>query len=251
MRRDVVELWSPELGWSPRVIAHGSYGRPVLVFPTSEGRAEDAEQHGLVDAVRPLLEAGRVKLYCLDSWDGGSWYRKDLPLEQRARLHEAYERWVVEGAVPFVDADCGGRQDMVVTGCSFGAYHAANIALRRADLFPLALCLSGVYDLSVLGQELGDGGERGTSFHLNNPLWSLGAAEGPHLDWLRSRLSLLLVCGQGMWEDTTGALESTKAFGALCRAKGLRVELDLWGHDVPHDWPSWRAQLAHHLPRFV
>ena len=34
------------------------------------------------------------------------------------------------------------------------------------------------------------------------------------------------------------------------RDKGLRCELDVWGHDVPHDWPSWRAQLAHHLPRF-
>ena len=246
MRRDVVELHSPELGWAPRVIAHGSYGRPVLLFPTSEGRAEDVEHHGLVDAVRPLLDAGRVKLYSVDSWDGGSWYRRDLPLEERARLHEAYERWLVEGVVPFVDADCGGRQDMAVAGCSFGAYHAANLALRRADLFPLALCFSGVYDLSVLGW-----GERGTSFHLNNPLWSLGAAEGEHLDWLRSRLSLLLVCGQGMWEDTTGALESTRAFGALCADKGLRVETDLWGHDVPHDWPSWRAQLAHHLPRFV
>jgi esterase/lipase superfamily enzyme len=246
VRRDVVELWSPELGWAPRVIAHGSHGRPVLLFPTSEGRAEDVEHHGLVDAVRPLLDAGRVKLYSVDSWDGGSWYRQDLPLEERARLHEAYERWVVEGVVPFVDADCGGRQDMAVAGCSFGAYHAANLALRRADLFPLALCFSGVYDLSILGW-----GERGTSFHLNNPLWSLGAAEGDHLDWLRSRLSLLLVCGQGMWEDTTGALESTRAFGALCADKGLRVETDLWGHDVPHDWPSWRAQLAHHLPRFV
>jgi esterase/lipase superfamily enzyme len=251
VRRDVVELWSPELGWSPRVIAHGSYGRPVLLFPSSEGRAEDAETFGLVDAVRPLLEAGRVKLYCVDSWDGGTWYRKDLSLEQRARRHEAYERWVVEGVVPFVDADCGGRQDMAVAGCSFGAYHAANIALRRADLFPLALCFSGVYDLSVLGGGGPDSGERGTSFHLNNPLWALGAADGEHLDWLRSRLSLLLVCGQGMWEDTTGALESTKAFGALCARKGLRVETDLWGHDVPHDWPSWRAQLAHHLPRFV
>jgi esterase/lipase superfamily enzyme len=135
---------------------------------------------------------------------------------------------------------------MAVTGCSFGAYHAANIALRRADLFPLALCLSGVYDLSVLGW-----GERGTSFHLNNPQWSLAAAEGEHLDWLRSRLSLLLVCGQGQWEDTTGALDSTRAFGALAVEKGLRVETDLWGHDVPHDWPSWRAQLAHHLPRFA
>ena len=246
MRREVVELESPELAWSPRVIVHGSYGRPVLVFPSSEGRAEDVEWNGMVEAVRPLIEAGRAKLYCLDSWDGGSWYRHDLSLEERARRHEAYERWVVERAVPYVDADCGGRQDMVVTGCSFGAYHAANLALRRADLFPLALCFSGVYDLSVLGW-----GERGTSFHLNNPLWSLGAAEGEHLDWLRSRLSLLLVCGQGQWEDTTGALESTRAFGRVCEDKGLRVEVNLWGHDVPHDWPSWRAQLAHHLPRFV
>ena len=32
--------------------------------------------------------------------------------------------------------------------------------------------------------------------------------------------------------------------------KGIRHELDLWGYDVPHDWPSWRAQIAHHLPRF-
>lgn len=246
MRREVVELWSPELGWSPRVIVHGSYGRPVLVFPSSEGRAEDFESNGMVEAVRPLIDGGRVKLYCLDSWDGGSWYRDDLPLEERARRHESYERWVVEDVVPYVDADCAGRQDMVVTGCSFGAYHAANLALRRADLFPLALCFSGVYDLSVLGW-----GERGTSFHLNNPLWSLGATEGDHLDWLRSRLSLLLVCGQGQWEDTTGALDSTVAFGRLCQEKALRVEVDLWGHDVPHDWPSWRAQLAHHLPRFV
>jgi esterase/lipase superfamily enzyme len=246
VRRDVVELWSPELGWSPRVIAYGSYGRPLLVFPSSEGRAEDFERNGMVEAVRPLIEAGRVKLYSLDSWDGGSWYRHDLPLEERARRHEAYERWVVEGAVPYADQDCGGRQEMVVAGCSFGAYHAVNIALRRADLFPLAIGLSGVYDLSVLGW-----GDRGTSFHLNNPLWSLGAAEGDHLDWLRSRLSLLLVCGQGQWEDTTGALDSTRALGRLAEQKGLRVETDLWGHDVPHDWPSWRAQLAHHLPRFV
>jgi esterase/lipase superfamily enzyme len=36
----------------------------------------------------------------------------------------------------------------------------------------------------------------------------------------------------------------------LLAAAGVRHELDLWGYDVPHDWPSWRAQFAHHLPRF-
>jgi esterase/lipase superfamily enzyme len=36
----------------------------------------------------------------------------------------------------------------------------------------------------------------------------------------------------------------------LLAAKGITHELDMWGVDTPHDWPSWRAQLAKHLPRF-
>ncbi len=51
-------------------------------------------------------------------------------------------------------------------------------------------------------------------------------------------VSLLLVCGQGQWEDTTGALQSTKQFAALLAAKGIKHQADLWGYDVPHDWPS-------------
>jgi esterase/lipase superfamily enzyme len=78
----------------------------------------------------------------------------------------------------------------------------------------------------------------------------VGHLEGDHLGWLRRQLNLLLVCGQGQWEDTTGALQSTRRFASLLESKGLRCELDLWGQDTPHDWPSWRAQLAHHLPRF-
>ena len=50
---------------------------------------------------------------------------------------------------------------------------------------------------------------------------------------------------------SAGALESTRRFAALLGEKGIRHELDVWGYDVPHDWPAWRAQIAHHLPRFV
>ena len=67
--------------------------------------------------------------------------------------------------------------------------------------------------------------------------------QGDHLDWLRSRVFLLLVCGQGMWEDTTGALASTKALGGLLADKGIPYEMDLWGYDVAHDWPWWRRQF--------
>ena len=94
-------------------------------------------------------------------------------------------------------------------------------------------------------------GERGETTYFNNPMDYVRHLGGDHLEWLRSQASLVLVCGQGQWEDTTGALESTRSFAGLLAEKGIPHELDLWGHDVPHDWPSWRRQLAHHLPRFV
>jgi esterase/lipase superfamily enzyme len=227
------------------VIAYGHYGRPLLAFASEQGPRWQYEERGMIDAVAGLVDAGRVKIYAVDSFDSGSWQRHDLPLEDRARLHGVFEDWILNRVVPWIAEDSAGAGEIIVNGCSFGAYHAANFALKRADLFPIAICQSGVYDVSRVGW-----GERGDAVYFNNPIDNVSHLHGDHLDWLRGRVSLLLVCGQGQWEDTTGALESTKQFAALLGEKGIRHELDLWGHDVPHDWPSWRAQLAHHLPRF-
>lgn len=231
---------------SSGVVAYGHWGRPVLVFPSSRGRSHDFEDRGMIAAIAPLIEAGRAKLYAVDSYDGVSWFDRDVPLEERARRHEAYESWVLDVVVPWILADCGGWDGgIVTTGCSFGAYHAANFALKRADLFPAAVCLSGVYDLVGLGW-----GERGESFYFNNPADYVAGAEGEHLDWLRRGVQLSLVCGQGPHEDTTGVLDSTRAFSSVLAGKGIPHVLDVWGRDTPHDWTSWRRQLALHLPRF-
>ena len=247
MRRLALELDAPERGVSGTVIAYGHWGRPVIVFPSEQGRAVDYENNGMVGAVEDLIEAGRVKLYCVDSFDAQTWSRTDLPLEERARRHSGYEAWIVDHVVPFVHGDCGGPVEIVTTGCSLGAYHAVNFALKRADLFPLAIGLSGNYDASAWH----GWGERGEATYFNNPLDYVAHLDGDHLDWLRSRLSILLVVGQGAWEThPTGALPSTRRLADLLQAKGIRCELDLWGHDVAHDWPWWQRQLAHQLPRF-
>ena len=246
MNRRHISLWSPAIGAEGRVIAYGHWGRPLLAFPSQEGPAWQYEERGMVDAVADLIEAGRVKVYAVDSFDSGSWYRHDVPLEERAQLHGLYEDWILNQVVPFIREDTDANAEIVVTGVSFGAYHAANFALSHADVFPLAICQSGVYDVSVVA-----GGERGDAVYFNNPADYVSHLGGDHLDWLRGRVNLLLVGGQGQWEDTTGALESTRRFAQLLGEKGIPHELDVWGHDVPHDWPSWRAQIAHHLPRFV
>jgi len=240
------ELYSPAIGANGSVVAFGHYGRPVLAFPAERGRAWDWQDNGMVGAIAGLIDDGRVKLYCVDSFDSESWSNDALPLEHRAQQHGRYESWILDQVLPFIHHDTAGATEVVTVGISLGAFHAVNFALKRADVFPLAIGLSGNYDPAAWNSW----GERGEAAYFNNPLDYVEHMGGDHLDWLRSRLSILLVCGQGMWEDTTGSLESSKRLAGLLAAKGINHELDLWGHDVPHDWPSWRAQIAHHLPRF-
>ena len=241
VRREQVDLDQGTL------IAYGHYGRPVLVFPSEQGRAWDFENNGMVDAVAGLIDDGRIKLYCVDSADSWTWSDRSVPTEERARRHADYESWVCSRVVGWISDDCAGQLDIIAVGCSLGAYHAVNFALKHAHVFPLAIGLSGNYDPTTWN----GWGEVGDATYFNNPTAYLANLDGGHLDWLRERLSILLVVGQGAWEvDPTGALPSSHKLAELLASKGLRFELDVWGHDVPHDWPSWRKQLQHHLPRF-
>lgn len=240
-------MWAPSSGHAGTVLVYGHWGRPVLVFPSEQGRAWDFENNGMVDAVADLVELGRVKLYCVDSFDSVSWSNRDLPTEERAHRHGMYETWVIDEVVPRVYADCGGQIDVITTGCSMGAFHALNFAFKRADLFPLAMCFSGNYDpASWHGW-----GERGSASYFNNPTDYVAHLHGDHLAWLQHRLSVLLVVGRGAFEThPTQALPSTQQMGRLLADKGIRHELDVWGEDSPHDWSSWARQLRTHLPRF-
>jgi esterase/lipase superfamily enzyme len=246
MRRDHVQLEAPAIGGAGDVIAYGHFGRPVLAFPAEQGRAWDFESNGVLDAVRPLIDAGRLKLYCVDSHDAASWSDRSISMEDPTRRYAAYESWILDQVVPFVYADCAGAQEMVAAGCGLGAFHAVSFALKRADTFPIAIGLSGTYEADGGGSA----GARDDAPYADSPVDYVAALDGDQLDWLRSRLHVVLVCGQDESEQKTGALESAQRLARLLADKGLRHELDLRGDGATHGWESWGAQLAHHLPRF-
>ncbi len=242
-----VELPVPGTDHRLGVIRHGHYGRPVLVFPSEAGHAEDFANNGMVDAVRGLVDAGRVSFFCVDSLDAWSWSDRSLSIEDRARRHASYQTWLDRVVVPWIFQETGGPREMITLGASMGAYHAVHYAFQRADVAPLAIGLSGNYDVGTWHAW----GERGDATYFANPSDYVTGLDGDHLAWLRSRLSVLLVCGQGAWEThPTGSLPSSIRFDQLLAEKGITHQLDLWGNDVAHDWPWWQRQLAHHLPRF-
>ncbi|MHB1473214.1 MAG: esterase family protein [Dermatophilaceae bacterium] len=261
------------------MIRHGHYGRPVLVFPSQGGRAEDFADHGMVSAVQWLVDDGRVTFFCVDSIDAGSRLersgsmeertqrsieertqrsieeraqssmeeRAQSSMEERAQSHAMYQGWLEQAVVPAMFEILGGHEDVITLGASGGAYHAMRFAFQRADLAPLAIGLSGTYDVGTWHAR----GEREDGAYFTNLSDYVASLDEDHLDWLRQRLSILLVCGQGDRKaHPTGALPSTRRFAELLSGKGIAHQLDLWGNDVTHDWPWWGRQLAHHLPRF-
>lgn len=230
-------------GGTAEVVVHGHHGRPVLWFPSEAGSPHDFAANGLLDALRGPVDAGRIKIFCVPSYDSQSWSASWKPLGDRAKAHLAYEDWVLWSVVPLIIDSSGGRRDIVTVGTSLGAFHAVLFALRHAHLFPHALAMSGNYDPRTWR----GWGDHTQEQYLTDPMEFVPDLHGGHLDFLRSATRISLVVGSGQWEDTTGAHHSTHRLAESLRDKQIPHDLFVWGHDWPHDWPSWRAQAATYL----
>jgi esterase/lipase superfamily enzyme len=83
--------------------------------------------------------------------------------------------------------------------------------------------------------------------YFNNPLAYVEHMGEDTLQHVRGRTHLVLVCGQGAWEDQ--CIEETIRLADLLAWKGISHERDLWGHDVEHHWYWWRKQIAFHFEK--
>ena len=119
--------------------------------------------------------------------------------------------------MPYIHDDTAPGTELITLGCSLGAYHAVHFSLQRADLAPLAIGLSGNYDVTTWGSW----GDRGDATYFANPTDYVPNLHGDHLDWLRRQVSILLVVGQGAWEThPTGSLPSTIKFAGSPAGEG-------------------------------
>src|SRR5262245_44601554 len=137
VHREYARRWSPALGREMELLRFGHAGTPVVAFPTSMGRFYQWEDFGLVGALQGELEAGRLRLCCLDSVDGESWYAQDRPAPERVRRHLEDERYVLDEVRP------EGPGPPVLTGPWFGAFRVVLLCVRHPARFRARLPLSG------------------------------------------------------------------------------------------------------------
>jgi esterase/lipase superfamily enzyme len=220
------------------VVRWGTFGRPVLVFPSAGGDAEEIERFGLVGACGPLIDEGRVKLYSIDSVAGRAMIAKTGSPGHLMWLLNQFHDCVRREVVPAIHADLGGQaMDVIATGASIGAFNALAVLCRYPDVFGAAIGMSGTYRI-----ERFYGGAWSQDLYFSAPLQFLPGLEGPQLDMLRRR-RVVLASGEGDWEDIGESWRMAEVLGA----KAIPNRVDSWGPQWPHDWPTWHRMLPQYL----
>ena len=238
MKREYHKWWSPTLGRDMEMLVFGHDGLPAIVFPTSQGRFFEFEERGMVSAVEDKIAAGKLQLFCVDSVDAESWYNRGVGADWQIARHVQYENYVLREVVPLI-RQLNHKPQLAALGCSFGGFHALNIALRHPHLFTGCLSMSGAFDLRALGFLRGHYSD---DVYYNLPLDYLpGITDHHYLERMRHNTYVLATgVHDQCWNDNERMAE-------VLKAKCIPVRLDVWGDNARHDWPWWQKMAQVYL----
>jgi esterase/lipase superfamily enzyme len=225
------------------LVAYGHAGYPVLMFPTAAADYLEYERFDLIDAIKPLIEAGKIRAFSINSVNKYSLLNRESHPSWKIEMLSRYDRYVMDEVLPLIRNECGPDPHPLTTGASLGAFLAANTYFKHSDVFRGTIAMSGSYDIYNYLESYYD-----DNVYFNNPMMYLkNLNDEHHLPQLRQADSIVIVSGQGSYE----APNRSRELSDVLNSKGIPHLLELWGHDVSHDWPWWRKMLPYYLRRFI
>ncbi len=225
------------------LVRWGTFGKPVLIFPTAGGDAEEIERWKVIEMLGPLIDAGKLKVYSCDSVAGRAMLEQEGTPQHRMWLQNMFQQYVRHEVAPAIRADCKDDDIGIMTaGSSIGAFHALAVVCRWPNVFTHALAASGTYKLERFLKT--DAVTH--DFFVSSPHLFVPTLEGHHLEVLRSRW-VLLASGEGRAEDIGESWMMANILGK----KGIPNRVDSWGPEWHHDWPTWRKMYPQYLAEWV
>ncbi len=237
MKEEYVKWYSQQLHRDMEYKIFGHDGRTMLAFPSQDGRFYDFAERGMIHVLTPWIEAGKLRVVCVDGIDWETWSNIGGDPRWRIEQHERWFWYITDELLPNLRRWDG--ETFMVCGCSMGAFHAANFFFRRPDLFDTLIAMSGLYNAGYSFQGYSDDLTYANSpqdFLRNMP------EDHPWMQLYRQR-KIVVMIGQGRWEDVT--LWSTRQLDTILAEKHVPAWFDYWGTDCDHDWPTWQRMLPH------
>lgn len=239
MERRLDGWYSPALQKEMPIAVYGNYGFALLLVPTAAADYLEYERFQLMDAIAPFVDAGKVKVFSVNSINSESWLNNEMNPRDKAIRHQQFNDYIYHEVVPYIRTHTSWNTPIIVSGASFGALHSANLFFKRPDLLNGFIAMSGVYDLTEYTKGYFD-----DDVYFNSPAHYMpNLTDHGVLEQIRASRHLHFLTGSGAYEDPNAA----RNMAGILYNKGITYELDVWGADMTHDWPTWRKMLPHYL----
>ena len=239
MQRNLHGWYSPSLNQDMPIAVYGHYGFTLLLVPTAAADYLEYERFQMIDALAPFIEGGKCKVVSVNSINTQSWMNKQMEGAHRAIRHNQWNNYMFSEVAPFVRDMSGADTPIILCGASFGALHSMNLFLKRPDLFNGVIAMSGVYNL----MEYTDGYYDEQVYYNSPAHYMPNLSDHWYLENIRRSGHIHLFSGEGPYEAPNAARE----FAGVLYHKGINYELDIWGPEWSHDWPTWRHALPNYL----
>lgn len=239
MNREITSWYSPSLNKEMPIATYGHYGFALLLVPTAAADYLEYERFQLLDQIAPFIDAGKLKVYSIDSINNESWLNHNMNPRDKSIRHQQWNNYVFNEVIPFIRNGSSNETMIYTCGASFGALHSMNLFLKRPDIINGVIAMSGVYDLTEYTK-----GHYDEDVYFNSPMHYMpNLADHNVLEQIRMTNHLHIFTGSGAFEDPS----SSGRFARILYDKAINYELDVWGQEWPHDWNTWRALLPHYL----
>jgi esterase/lipase superfamily enzyme len=237
MNRELTSWYSPALGKDMPMACYGHYGFALLLIPTAAADYLEYERFQLIDALAPHINHGKLRVFSIESMNKESWMNNEMEPAHKAIRHNQFNEYVFNEVIPFIRNTTSQETMIYTSGASFGALHAMNLFLKRPDIINGAVSMSGVYDLTEYTKGFFD-----DQVYYNSPAHYLpNLGDEWYLDKIRASHHIHIYTGSGDYEDP----DASRRFAGILYSKGIKYDLDIWGADIKHDWPTWRTMLPY------
>ncbi|WP_183559827.1 esterase family protein [Mucilaginibacter sp. SP1R1] len=242
MNREYIQWYSPVLQRNMEMLIFGYSGATVLFFPARMGRFYDYENWRVIESLRDKIEKGYIQVYCVDSCDCESFYSSGFHPAAKITRHIQYEQYILQEVMPFMHQK-NSTSFKIVAGCSLGAYHAVNIALRHPGAFNKVVGMSGRYDIAT---KIGHYEDLLEGYWDENVYFNMPSQYIPNLgDEARlqgiKQMNIVLAIGR---EDVL--LHNNLSLSRALTDKGIHNSIYIWEKEA-HQARSWRQMVVNYL----
>jgi esterase/lipase superfamily enzyme len=239
MNRQISSWFSPSVDREMPIAQYGHYGWALLLIPTAAADFLEYERFQLIDSIAPFIDRGQLKVFSINSLNRESWMNDQMDPRHKAIRHQQFNRYVFDEVIPHIRNATSWQTPILTCGASFGALHSANLFFKRPDLINGCIAMSGVYDLTEYTKGYFD-----QDVYFNSPCHYLpNLTDHEVLEQIRRSPHIHILSGSGDHEDP----DASRRMAGILYDKNIFYELDIWGPDMRHDWPTWRAMLPHYL----